>query len=57
LRFSRLIRGIDPGEANHSGPDPPAFEVGILEDLHEPSVDGDPEVTRIENHLMAGMPG
>src|SRR5439155_15310306 len=53
---SAIIR-VEPGKANHSGTDPPAFEVLVIEDPHQPPVDANAEMALLDNHFMAGMTG
>src|SRR5205809_7085216 len=52
-----VVMRVEPGKANHPGTDPPAFEVRVVEDPHQPPVDGNAEMALLDNHFMAGMTG
>ena len=38
-------------------PDPPAFEVRVIEDPHQPPVDRNAEMALLDNHFVTGMTG
>src|SRR5207247_5725489 len=53
---SVVIR-VEPGKANHPGTDATAFEVRVVEDPHQPAVDGNAEMALLDNHFVTGMTG